>query len=66
LQQLFNRFATYNGSSPFQTPATFALIPYVEFGLGAWYVRGGMYEIPKAFEKLAKEFGVEIKNELRG
>lgn len=61
LRQLFNRYATYNGSSPFQTPATFALIPYVEFGLGAWYVRGGMYEIPKALERLATELGVEIK-----
>ncbi|MGI8495034.1 MAG: phytoene desaturase family protein, partial [Pyrinomonadaceae bacterium] len=61
LRQLFNRFATYNGSSPFQTPATFALIPYVEFGLGAWYARGGMYQIPKALEKLAREFDVEIK-----
>jgi phytoene desaturase len=61
LQQLFNRFATYNGSSPFQTPATFALIPYVEFGLGAWYVRGGMYQIPKALEELAKELCVDIK-----
>ena len=60
LQQLFNRFATYNGSSPYQTPATFALVPYVEFGLGAWYVKGGMYEIPKALEKLATEFGVTI------
>ncbi len=63
LRQLFNRFATYNGSSPFQTPATFALIPYVEFGLGAWYARGGMYEIPKALEKLAKEFDVRIKTD---
>ncbi len=63
LQQLFNRFATYNGSSPYQTPATFALVPYVEFGLGAWYVEGGMYEIPKALEKLAKEFGVTIYTE---
>ena len=61
LQQLFNRFATYNGSSPFQTPATFALIPFVEFGLGAWYVRGGMYQIPKALEKLANELNVEIR-----
>lgn len=61
LRQLFNRFATYNGSSPFQTPATFALIPYVEFGLGAWYVRGGMYEIPQALAKLASELNVEIK-----
>jgi phytoene desaturase len=61
LQQLFNRFATYNGSSPFQTPATFALIPFVEFGLGAWFVKGGMYEIPKALEKLARELGVEFR-----
>lgn len=60
MRQLFNRFATYNGSSPFQTPATFALIPYVEFGLGAWYVRGGMYEIPRALERLANELGVKI------
>jgi phytoene desaturase len=61
LQQLFNRFATYNGSSPYQTPATFALIPFVEFGLGAWYVRGGIYEIPKALTRMATELGVEIK-----
>jgi phytoene desaturase len=61
LQQLFNRFATYNGSSPYQVPATFALIPYVEFGLGAWYVKGGIYEIPKALEELAREVGVEFR-----
>lgn len=60
LRQLFNRFATYNGSSPYRTPATFALIPYVEFGLGAWYVRGGMYELPRALARLAQELGVEI------
>lgn len=61
LQQLFNRFATYNGSSPFQTPATFALVPFVEFGLGAWYVRGGIYEIPKALARLAAELNIKIK-----
>ncbi len=61
IRQLFNRFATYNGSSPFETPAIFALVPYVEFGLGAWYARGGMYEIPRALEKLARELNVKIK-----
>jgi phytoene desaturase len=61
LQQLFNRFATYNGSSPYQTPATFALVPFVEFGLGAWYARGGIYEIPRALAKLAVESGVQIR-----
>lgn len=60
LRQLFNRFATYNGSSPYRTPATFALIPYVEFGLGAWYVQGGMYELPRALARLATELGVKI------
>ena len=63
LQQLFNRFATYNGSSPYQTPATFALVPFVEFGLGAWYARGGIYEIPKALEKLAGELSVKIRTD---
>ncbi len=62
LRQLFNRFATYNGSSPYRTPATFALIPYVEFGLGAWYVRGGMYELPTALARLARELNVSIRN----
>ncbi len=61
LRQLFNRFATYNGSSPYRTSATFALIPYVEFGLGAWYVRGGMYELPRALVRLGGEFGIEIE-----
>ena len=61
LQQLFNRFATYNGSSPYEVPATFALIPFVEFGLGAWYARGGIYQIPTALAKLATELGVELK-----
>jgi phytoene desaturase len=60
LRQLFNRFATYNGSSPYRTPATFALIPYVEFGLGAWYVRGGMYALPTALVSLAQELGVRV------
>lgn len=60
MRQLFNRFATYSGSSPYKIPATFALLPFVEFGFGAWYARGGIYEIPKALEKLARELGVEF------
>ncbi len=61
MRQLFNRYATYNGSSPYKTPATFSLLPFVEFGLGAWYVRGGIYNIPLALSKLARELNVEIE-----
>lgn len=64
LRQMFNRFATYNGSSPYRTPATFALIPYVEFGLGAWYVKGGVYKLPAALARVARELGVSITTEV--
>src|SRR5215212_2486071 len=61
LRQVFNRYATYNGSSPYLSPATFNLIAYIEFAEGGWYVRGGMYEIARALERLARDLGVEIR-----
>lgn len=61
LRQLLNRFATYNGSSPYQAPATLAIIPYLEFTQGGWYIKGGMYSLARALERLAVELGVEIR-----
>jgi phytoene desaturase len=61
LRQLFNRFATYNGSSPYRAPATLAIIPYVEFGMGGWYVRGGMHAVARALESLALASGVTMR-----
>ncbi|NJN15999.1 MAG: phytoene desaturase [Oscillochloris sp.] len=61
LQQVFNRYATYNGSSPYLSPATFNVISYIEFAEGGWYVRGGMYELARALERLARELGVCIR-----
>lgn len=58
--QLFDRFATYNGSSPFETPATLSIIPHLEHNLGAYYPKGGMYAIIKALEKRCLELKVEI------
>ncbi len=61
LRQLFNRFATYNGSDPFRAPATFNIIPYVEEKFGAWYPKGGVAQIARALERLAVELGVDIR-----
>jgi phytoene desaturase len=58
LIQLFDRYATYNGSDPFQAPATLNIIPHVEYTLGSWYVKGGMYRLGEALVKLALESGV--------
>ncbi len=60
LVQLFARFATYNGSSPYRAPATLNVIPHVEIGEGAWYPEGGMYAIADALARLANELGVEL------
>lgn len=60
LIQLFDRFATYNGSSPYQAPATLNVIAHVEMAMGAWYPKGGVFQLARAFEQLAKELGVEI------
>jgi phytoene desaturase len=61
LRQVFDRYATYNGSSPYRSPATFNLISYIEFAEGSWYVKGGLYRIAEVLSQLAREQGVEIR-----
>lgn len=61
LVQVFDRFATYSGSSPYCAPATFAIIPYVEWTMGGWYVRGGLYRIAQSLSKLAVKRGVGLR-----
>ena len=60
LQQLFARYATYCGSSPFQAPATLNLIAHVE-GSGVWRVEGGMFRLAEAMHELAASLGVEVR-----
>lgn len=60
LRQLFKRFPTYNGSSPYQAPATLNVIPYVELRLGGYYIRGGMYNLARALVQLAEDCGVRV------
>ncbi len=58
--QLFNRYATYNGSSPYKTPATMNIIPHLEFSIGAYFPEGGMISITNSLFDLAKRIGVEF------
>ncbi|WP_425636945.1 1-hydroxycarotenoid 3,4-desaturase CrtD [Algoriphagus yeomjeoni] len=58
LVQLFNRYATYNGSNPFETPATLNIIPHLEFNIGAFFPKKGMHDITMSLFKLSQELGV--------
>ncbi len=56
--QLFDRFATYNGSSPYLTPGVMSLISHLEHNRGSYYPLGGMHAITKSIYDLAKRQGV--------
>jgi phytoene desaturase len=59
--QLFNRFATYNGSNPYQTPGMMSLIPHLELNEGTFYPKGGMISITNALYQLAIKKGVRFE-----
>jgi len=59
--QIFNNFATYVGSNPFLTPATFNVIQHLEINEGAYMPNKGMYSIIESLLQLAKEIGIKIE-----
>lgn len=61
LRQLFNRYPTYVGSSPFRSSATLLVIPFIEYAFGGWYVKGGLYRIVEALAGLARGLGVDLR-----
>lgn len=60
LQQLFGRYATYCGSSPFAAPATLMLIAHVE-ARGVWLIDGGIHALAKAIAGLATQQGARVR-----
>lgn len=60
LRQLFARYATYCGSSPFAAPATLMLVAHVE-QTGVWLVAGGMSRIAHALEGIARARGAVFR-----
>jgi phytoene desaturase len=52
---IFNRYASYNGSNPYWAPATLNVIAHYEITLGTYFSEGGIYTIIEALEKLAIE-----------
>jgi phytoene desaturase len=60
LVQLFDRYATYNGSNPYQAPATLNVIPHLEQHFGAYFPPKGMYSITASLVQLAESVGVRF------
>lgn len=60
LIQLFDRYATYNGSNPYKAPGTLNMISHLEHNLGAYFPDEGMYKIADELYELAKRQGVSF------
>ena len=60
LRQLFGRYSTYVGASPWSAPATLMLIAHVE-QQGVWLVRGGIHEVARAIAGLAERHGARFR-----
>jgi 1-hydroxycarotenoid 3,4-desaturase len=60
LRQLFGRYATYVGSSPWLTPATLMLVAHVEQD-GVWLVRGGICRVAEGLQRLAEDQGARFR-----
>ncbi|MDO9270186.1 MAG: phytoene desaturase family protein [Methylobacter sp.] len=61
LVDVLNYFIKYVGSSPYDAPALMNLLPYIQFGYGLWYIKGGMYGMAQGLQKLALELDVNIR-----
>lgn len=60
LAQLFGRYATYVGGSPYDVPALLSLIWQAEMA-GVWVVRGGVSALARSIANLAEDRGAEIR-----
>ncbi len=60
LRLCFTFQSKYLGMSPWECPAAFTMIPFVEHEFGIYHVMGGLNEIPKAMAKVVEEENGEV------
>lgn len=58
LIQLFDRYASYNGSDPYRAPGTLNVVSHLEHNLGAYFPEKGMYTLASGLKELADKLGV--------
>ncbi len=65
LRRFLFRYPTYVGSSPWRTPSTLAVIPWIEHTFGAWHIRGGLYALVEAIARAGASLGMEVRTGAR-
>src|SRR5690606_23744056 len=60
LKQMISFQTLYIGVSPYNGPSLYTMIPMIEFLYGVWFIKGGMYTMASAMERLFLELGGKI------
>ncbi|UOE96100.1 phytoene desaturase family protein [Alkalihalobacillus sp. LMS39] len=60
LKLSFTFQSKYLGMSPWECPGAFSILSYMEHKYGIFHPRGGLNQIPKALEKVTKEYGGQV------
>ena len=60
LRDIFEYFIKYVGSSAYDSPGFMNLMPNIQLEFGLWYVRGGLFELARAFDRRMRETGVRV------
>ncbi len=61
LREAFSFQTLYLGMSPYDCPAIYALLPYIEKEFGVWYPTGGTGQLALAMERLLNELGGRVE-----
>ncbi len=61
LQQIMQYPLVFLGASPYNAPALYNLMSHVDFNQGVYYPMGGLYEVTKALERVARKHGVTFR-----
>ena len=60
MQDVFDYFIKYVGSSAYHSPAFMNCLPTIQFRYDLWYVDGGLYNIALGLQRLMDELGIGV------
>ena len=61
MQDIFDYFIKYVGSSAYHSPAFMNCLPTIQFRYDLWYVDGGLYNIALGLQRLMDELGITVR-----
>jgi phytoene desaturase len=61
VQKIMQYQLVFLGSSPYNTPALYNIMSHIDFNMGVFYPKGGIYEIIIALERITKKYNVKIR-----